>query len=148
MLCGPSLATLANCPDYTATGNTQQGGTLTFRADGSYLSVKTTDGTQSIAYPSTCAGGSACTHGTVGTDGGLSGTCWEDPPGSCHCDYVYSNEVLTQEGTYTTTATTIAMAYPGSSPDAGPMDYCVQGNTLMLHYSAGGYDATAAFTKQ
>ena len=103
LLCGPSVTTLANCPLYTKTDNFQETGTLTFRADGSTQSVMTADGTSSISYPSTCATGSTCPIGTSAPDHGLSVSCGESTPGTCRCDYVYDNAVITnKEGSYTT----------------------------------------------
>ena len=77
-------------------------------------------------------------------------SCGESSPGSCHCDYVYRNAVISEEGTYTTTGTTLAMVSSGSSSDSSPEDYCVQGNTLLVHFtdSSSGSKVTMAFAKQ
>jgi hypothetical protein len=111
----------------------------------------TADGTSSISYPSTCATGSTCPIGTSAPDHGLSVSCGESTPGTCRCDYVYDNAVITnKEGSYTTSGGTMTGFSSGSTSTSSPVEYCVQGNTLFVHFtdSTSGDKITMAFEKQ
>ena len=147
--CTPSASTLANCPGYSQSGDYQTTQTVTFSSGGTTKTVLTMTGAEVVRYPVSCASGTSCPTVGTQTDGGASATCGENPPGECYCNYVYNNFTNTSQGTYTTSGSTISTVETGSSSTPDTADYCVQGNTLKLHFidpSAG--PVTLAFTRQ
>ena len=147
--CLPSTPTLANCPGYAVSGSYQTGYTITFGSSGTTTNLFTVTGTEQIRYPMGCATGSGCPSITVSEDGGVSETCAENPPGECYCNIDYGNFTQTTQGSYTTSGSTITGMDTGSGSTPDTADYCVQGNTLKLHFidpSAGA--VTLVYTRQ
>jgi hypothetical protein len=65
--------------------------------------------------------------------GGVTGSCQSKANGDCACTENITNAPSTEQGTYTTSGSSITMIKTGSTTTPNPTEYCVQGNTLTLH---------------
>lgn len=144
----PTPPTPIPCTGYTKTGDVQLTGSVTFSADGTWRTSMVFDGAYQIAYPVGCAGISTCPASV--SEPGVSMTCSETPPGTCHCEYVFDNYSATsQGGTYTTSGGKLTTVEASDGAE-DTVDYCVQGNTLRIHAidASTGEPMTVALTRQ
>lgn len=129
-----TTTTDASCPGSTiGLSNVQQTGSVTFGADGSYVSdgAVSFDFTQSL--PLTCVmdgGGSCALYELLFQSIAGNGTCSETAT-TCDCSASISAQPSSATGTYTTSGSTLTVTQAGGMPNAG--QYCVEGSTLHLH---------------
>ncbi len=145
----------ASCSTTTALANLKYTGTFTFQSDGTYTADVAVNGSTTLTYTPGCftSGLSSCStmdslfNNPGMADAGISVSCTSTPSGGCACNETLNAAMSPQSGTYTTSGDTIAMKN-GSASTAEQSDYCVQGNTLMIHAtSTSGQSSTLVATK-
>ena len=133
--------------------NIQLTGTANFASSGTYSIATTSTGTMDITYPSSClsAGNTSCAKlQTVMTPTNPSASCVSNAAGDCTCDMAI-NGTSTEQGTYTTSGSSITMVKTGSTATPDDVsEFCVQGNTLTLHAAdtTNSVSVTMAMTRQ
>ena len=136
------------CPGMTAnTSHVQMKGTFTFTSSGTYSVATTATGTESVTYPQSCLTSLNTTCAQAGTalsagSGGISGSCQSNANGDCACTENITNAPSTEQGTYTTSGSSIAMLKTGSTTTTGSIEYCVQGNTLTLQATSSTFNGS------
>jgi hypothetical protein len=85
--------------------------------------------------------------GTDAADEGVSGSCSSDSAGTCVCSEKLNGVSNTETGTYTTSGSALTMISSDSSSDSSDdkVEYCVQGDTLKLHFSSANSTASGTF---
>jgi hypothetical protein len=156
VICGDMTAGTtapSSCPGYSATEDLQQSGTFTLSSSGAFNSTTVVKGTENFTYPLSCLGSLTCAELTTemiaSADPGATGSCVENTSNACACSFTFS-QTTSQQGTYTTTGGKMTETTQGSISSPDTADYCVQGNTLMMHFTdpASGNSATYAYTRQ
>jgi len=120
-------------------------GALVFNADLTYTANTSVSGTRKIRAPLECISAASCDEYAMLLVPGppIATTTCTTAGNTCDCTMVYSTpEVGGNDGTYSTSGTTITAAPTGGIPSDAP--YCVQGNTLYVNEVDGttGFVAT------
>ena len=124
--------------------NPQLSGTLTFLSNGTYSVTSSMSGSTKFTYTAACMTdvGMTCAQLNSGlaaaADGGVSGSCASTSAGDCTCSESYSKVAGSEEGTYTTSGSSLTMTPSSSSSAPGTTEYCVRGNTLTLRMTDTG----------
>jgi hypothetical protein len=136
-------ASASSCSTTTNGSTMSFSGTLTFGTDGTYTMDLRMTGTAEFTYSPDCLTGTSCSQFTsyLNADAGTSWSCSTGSTGSCTCTETLSDKASRGQGTYTTSGSSISM----TSSDLS--EYCVRGNTLMLHLSSGDNSATLIATR-
>ncbi len=95
-------------------------------------------GTVDFTYSASCltSFGVTCAQlvtSTNAADAGVSLSCSSNAAGDCTCAESLGGGSKTEDGTYTTTGSTLTMTKTGSTSTPNPSDYCVLGTSLTLH---------------
>jgi hypothetical protein len=99
------------------------------------------NGTLGLNYSAGCFAGTTMSCArisstTSSSDAGVSLTCTSGSAGDCHCTETIANVPSSEQGSYTTSGTSVTMIKAGSTQTPTQSDYCVQGNTLKLRQSS------------
>jgi len=142
-------ASTSSCSMATSTSTMSYSGTLTFGADGTFATDMRMTGSAEFTYSAGCLTGSvSCAQlsSYTNADAGISVSCSTGSGGSCTCNEIFSGATASgNPGTYTTSGNTINIT---SSTGNDVSEYCVRGNTLMLHtLSSTGESATLIATR-
>ena len=134
-------ATTGSCTLTMETSNFHLSGTFTFSNDGSYTSAGTVSGTLGLNYAPGCFAGTTMSCArisstTSSSDAGVSLTCTSGSAGDCQCTENIANVPSAEQGTYTTSGTSVTMIKAGSTQTPTQADYCVQGDTLRLRQTS------------
>jgi len=142
-------AIASSCSMTTNESTMSYSGTLTFGADGSYTTDIRMTGSTEFTYSAGCLTGSvSCARlgSYMDPDAGISVSCSEGSGGSCTCKESFSGlKASGSPETYTASGNTLTLS---SSSGDEVAEYCVRGNTLMLHsLSSTGVSATMIATR-
>ena len=145
----------SSCPGMTATvSHVQMTGTFTFTSNGTYNTATTTTESISATYPQSCLTSYNMTCAQIGTSlnagsGGVTGSCQSKANGDCACTENIASAPSTEQGTYTTSVSSLTMLKTGSTTTTGSAEYCVQGNTLKIQATVSTSGAvTVVATRQ
>gem|GEM_PF-5745629 len=124
----------------------QDNGSLAFRSDGTYGVSSSVSGTSKFAYTAECLSSFSMTCDEMGaslastsaTDAGVSGSCCAASSGDCTCTEAISSLSTIEDGTCTTSRSTLVTTPPDPSSDPSTAAFCVQGNRLTIRFSETG----------
>jgi hypothetical protein len=109
-------------------------GSLVFNADLTYTVNTSVSGTRKVRAPLECISAASCDEYAMLFVPGppIATTTCTTVGNTCDCTTVYSTpEVGGNDGTYSTSGTTVTAAPAGGIPSDAP--FCVQGNTLYIN---------------
>jgi hypothetical protein len=135
----------------TATAQVQVNGTLSFTSTGTYSIAGTENGTNNVTYPQACLTSVDMTCARLETAlsagmGGLSGSCQSNAKGDCACTESIVNVPISEQGTYSTSGSSLTMIKTGGATSEGSTKYCVQGDTLMMQATSPTMSGSATLT--
>jgi hypothetical protein len=133
----------STCPGATTEITFVVAGTITYNADGTYVSTPVANpATVHEYFPAGCMPfGLSCDQlGQSSFDAGgmTSGACSMDATGACICDGTIPTTATGDSGTYSTSGGTLTLMKDGGTSSSS---YCVQGN--LLYEMAGASDGGA-----
>jgi len=145
----------SSCPTATLTAHATVTGTSSYRADLSYTTNWTLQGSETIGFPASCltSGGVTITcdqlnqvfAGAGAPTGASAVRCSNAGGGGCNCVADLAQQTMSEIGTYTTSGVTVNTT-PAGSTTSDPSGYCVQGNRLDLTPPTTMMDASLTTT--
>lgn len=137
-VCVSGTASIASCPAATIAVSSQTTGTMTFRADGSYVSNVSATIQEDISEPLSCLGSSDCSALVLSLQSQsniVSATCTlQTSICQCHVAFRPQNDIASA-GTYATAGNSVTKS--DASGTKQTMAYCVQGNSLTMQGANG-----------
>jgi len=123
------------CTGVSVSTQVQMNGTFNFTSTGTYSIASMASGTMNMTVPQSCLNGLTCAQ--VGSpigqgSSGASGSCMSTTNGNCSCSESIVNSPSSEQGTYSTSGSSLTMIKTGGSTSEGSTQYCVQGDTLMI----------------
>ena len=123
------------CTGMSVSTQVQMSGTFNFTSTGTYSIASMATGTMNMTVPQSCLNGLTCAQ--VGSSmsqgsGGASGSCMSTTNGNCSCSESIVNSPGSEQGTYSTSGSSLTMIKTGGSTSEDSTQYCVQGDTLMI----------------
>ena len=141
----------SSCTGMTANAQVQVNGTLSFTSTGTYSIAGTENGTNNVTYPQACLTSVNMTCARLETAlntgmGGISGSCQSNANGDCACTENFANVPVGEQGTYSTSGSSLNMIKTDGTTSEGSTQYCVQGNTLMLQATSPTVSGSSTLT--
>ena len=141
----------SSCTGMTANAQVQVNGTLSFTSTGTYSIAGTESGTDNVTYPQACLTSMNMTCARLGTAlnagiTGISGSCQSNANGDCACAETVANRPISEQGTYSTSGSSLAMIKTGGTTSEGSTEYCVQGDTLMMQATSPTMSGSSTLT--